>query len=264
MDQKKLCKLMTDHPWKDQIRFLHRVDSTNRAAQTLADEGASHGTVVLADHQTAGKGRFGRSFCSPEGLGIYCSVVLRFRCPPEDLFLLTPMAAEATRRAIVEATGFNAGIKWINDLVAGNKKLCGILTQLRSGLAGETAVILGIGINCDQKPEDFPPELRETATSLLQQLGQTTDRETVTAALLHQVFRMAQAIGSGEQTWMDSYRANCLTLGKDVQLLQNGTCRMAHVDDLDDRGALLVTLADGTRETVFSGEVSVRGLYGYV
>ena len=250
---------LSDHPWVDQIVQLDTVDSTNTYAKQLARNGAPHGTVVLANHQTGGRGRLGRRFSSPAGLGIYASVILRYDVLLERLLLLTPVMAEAARRAVVHVTGLQPSIKWINDLVLDGKKLCGILTELGQGF-----VVVGIGINCNQRPSDFPPELREIATSLAQRLGRPVERNRVAAELMRQVQLAADSFLTDAASWMASYRQRCLTIGKDVQLIRSGEIRYAHVDDLDEQGALLVTLPDGTQETVFSGEVSVRGLYGYL
>jgi len=254
-----LRDLLSAHPWADQIIRLDTVDSTNTYAKQLARQGAPHGTVVLADHQTGGRGRLGRSFSSPAGLGVYCSVVLRCSAEPQRLFLLTPVMAEAARRAVERITGLQPAIKWINDLVLNGRKLCGILTEL-----GPDYAVVGIGINCNQLESDFPPELRQTAVSLSQALGHPAEREPVAAELIRQVQLAADGFLQNPVPWMTSYRQHCLTIGKDVQLIRNGEVRNAHVDDLDETGALLVTLPDGTKEQVFSGEVSVRGLYGYL
>lgn len=238
---------------------MDTVDSTNTYAKQLARAGAAHGTVVLADHQTGGRGRLGRSFASPVGMGIYCSVVLRPAVPPERLLRLTPVMAEAARRAVVQATGLQPQIKWINDLVLEGKKLCGILTELGDGF-----VVVGIGINCNQQQLDFPPELRGMAGSLAQALGHPVERDAVAAELIRQVQQAADGFLLEPARWLEPYAAHCLTIGRDVQLIRGEEIRYAHVDGMDADGALLVTLPDGTKETVFSGEVSVRGLYGYV
>lgn len=257
-------KELGDHPWADRVVMLDTVDSTNNYAKKLAVQGAPHGTVVLADRQTAGRGRLGRQFDSPAGLGIYCSVILRFDLPPEQLLCLTPVMAEAARRAVLAATGLEAQIKWINDLVLNGRKLCGILTELGASGGKPDYVVVGIGINCGQQRGDFPPELRDLATSLTQALGAPVDRLAVTAELIRQMQQAADSFPADPAPWLRSYRTHCLTLGKDVQLIRGDTVRYGHADDMDDNGALRVTLADGTRETVFSGEVSVRGLYGYI
>jgi len=249
------------HPWADSIVILDTIDSTNNYAKTLAFQGACHGTVVLAEHQTGGKGRLGRSFSSPKGKGVYLSAILRFDAPPAALMHLTCMAAEAVRRAIADAAGLDTGIKWTNDLVVGKKKLCGILTELVTTPRG-LAVIVGIGVNCSQQPEDFPPDVAAMATSLLQ-CGCSADRAAVAAALIRQLALAAEDMLT-PALWMDSYRSHCVTIGQDVKIVRGKEARYAHVDGMDDQGALLVTLTDGTKETVFSGEVSVRGMYGYL
>lgn len=265
MTRETLAARLGDHPWAERLVVLDTVTSTNTVARDLAKQGAEHGTVVLADYQTGGKGRLGRRFSSPAGLGIYCSVVLRPAVEPERLLHLTPMAAEAVRRAVVEATGLQPEIKWINDLVLDGRKLCGILTELGMGADGKADfVIVGIGINCGQQTDDFPPELQQMAVSLSMALGRPVEREQIIAAVLRQLAQASDALLTDASDWMHSYRTHCLTIGKDVQLIRGDTVRYAHVDDMDDQGALLVTLADGTKEKVFSGEVSVRGMYGYI
>ena len=242
---------------------LDTVESTNTYAKELAKQGAPHGTVILADHQTAGRGRMGRSFSSPKGLGIYCSVILRPEAEPSKLLHLTAMMAEAARRAVVEATDLRPQIKWVNDLILNGKKLCGILTEM--GLNGRKTdfVIVGVGINCNQQQEDFPPALQEMATSLAIELGKEVDREAVIHGLLRQIEKAsADLLAPGK--WMEAYRENCITLGKAVQVIGGETIRQGFAETMDDTGALVVRFADGSRARVSSGEVSVRGLYGYL
>jgi BirA family biotin operon repressor/biotin-[acetyl-CoA-carboxylase] ligase len=251
-------------PDSERLIVLDTVDSTNTYAKMLAQQGAVHGTIVIADGQTAGRGRMGRKFASAKGLGLYCSVILRPQCTPDQLMRLTIFAAEAARRAIREVFAVDAGIKWINDLVFGGKKLCGILTELGFTDGHPDYAVVGIGINCNQKAEDFPEEISQIATSLRQILGREVHRAPLAEALLRQLNQGVEAMATNPMPWLDLYRANCLTIGQDVQLLQNDTVRQAHAVGMDDQGALLVTLPDGTQEHIYSGEVSVRGLYGYV
>ena len=266
MTELRIRQLLEGHPWQDRILLLEQVDSTNTFAKALAAQGGRHGTVVLAREQTGGKGRLGRSFSSPKDLGIYCSVLLRYEVPPEQLLCLTPVAAEAVRRVLAAVTGREIGIKWTNDLVFEKRKLCGILTELsvRPGTGQTDSIILGIGINCGQLPEDFPPEVASMATSLRQLLGQTPEREAVTAALLRELQPAVESLPEGAKPWMDSYRSHCITIGQDVKIVRGEQVRLAHVDGMTDTGALLVTWEDGTTGTVLSGEVSVRGMYGYL
>ena len=262
LSQARLRACLAGHPWQDRIVLLDTVDSTSTYAKKLTAEGAPHGTVVLANHQTGGRGRLGRSFSSPEGLGLYCSVILRFSAAPAQLLHLTPLAAVAAVHAVEAAAGISPDIKWINDLIAERKKLGGILTELVLRQQ-ETVCVVGIGINCRQQAEDFPPDVRQMAVSL-RQLGLPVERERLAAALIMQLGRMAEACVSDPAEWMAVYRSKCITIGQNVQLLQNGNVREAFAEDVDESGALMVRFPDGTAERVFSGEASVRGMYGYV
>ena len=231
---------------------LAEVDSTNLRARQLAAEGAADGTVVVADRQTAGRGRLGRSFQSPGGQGIYLTALLRPDLPPERLSPVTAMAGVAVCRAVERLCGVSPGPKWPNDPVLDGKKLCGILTEL--SLEGETArvqeLVLGIGINVSQRPEDFTPEVREIATSLVQALG-------------HAVSRPALAAGE-TGPYLAEYRRRCVNLGRTVRLLRpDGGGETAEALDIDEEFGLVVRRPDGAVKTVRSGEVSVRGLYGY-
>ena len=243
---------------------LDTVDSTNTYAKTLARQGAPHGTVVLADYQTGGRGRMGRSFSSPKGQGIYCSVILRPKAQPQALMHLTAIMAEAAARAVEESTGIMPQIKWVNDLILNGKKLCGILTEMELKGADVDFVIVGVGINCKEKKEDFPTELQDMATSLEMELGHPVDREQVAKALVGQIALAEKDLLSNSIPWMNGYRDHNITLGKAVQLHRNGEVRQGFAEDITDTGSLVVRFADGKRETVDSGEVSVRGLYGYL
>lgn len=265
LNRAEVLRHLGDHPWRDRLVVLDTVDSTNTYAKALAAQGAPHGTVVVSDHQTGGKGRRGRSFSSPKGMGVYLSVILRYDVPPDHLMHLTCIAAEAIRRAILDAFGLEVGIKWTNDLVCEKKKLSGILTEL--SVEAETGltdyVVCGIGVNCRQAPADFPEDVAPMATSLRQLLGRS-DACALAAAMMTQLHLAAEDLLERPGDWMAGYKAHCDTIGQDVKIVRGDSVQLAHVDDMDDQGALLVTLADGTKDTVFSGEVSVRGMYGYL
>ncbi len=256
---------LAEHPWQDRLVVLERVDSTNQFAKQLAASGAPQGTAVLAEGQEKGRGRRGRSFTSPEGMGIYLSVIFRPMDRPERLLHFTASAAQAVAQAVEEITGLSIGVKWVNDLVCGERKLAGILTELsvelESGLADY--VVLGVGINCYQRQEDFPPELMELATSIYAQTGHCPDRNALTAAILRHLHRLSETLLTEKAQWMAGYEARCLTLGKQVRVLSAAGDRQALALGLDENGALQVEYTDGTRAWINSGEVSVRGLYGY-
>ena len=215
------------------------VGSTNTELTELIRQGAAEGTVVLARQQTAGRGRMGRSFQSPAGLGLYGSVLLR--SSPEDAPRIPALAATAVRRAIRRSCGLSCGIKWPNDLVLSGRKVCGILAEALPGPEGSLWVVVGIGINVCQRREDFLPELRETAASLSMIAGAEMDRTALETALLEELE----------------------SLGRRVRVLRPDGERSALAVSLTPDYGLAVRYDDGTEEVLRSGEVSVRVLYGY-
>lgn len=264
LDAAQIAQLLCGHPWMQRAVVLDTVDSTNNVARRLAAQGAPSGTTVFAEQQTAGRGRRGRSFYSPAGEGLYCSVLLRPQVQPQKLMHLTAMAAVAAMDAVEAVCGRRVGIKWTNDLVIGTRKLAGILTEL--SLIAETQetdyVIVGVGINCAQR--EFPAELAETATSLRREWGVEVCRCTLAAELMRAFSRMETALLTQKEAWLERFAENCVTVGKPVKLVRGDSVRYAHADGIGPDAALLVTYDDGTQEAVASGEVSVRGMYGYL
>lgn len=220
---------------------LEEIDSTNRAAKELARQGAPHGTSVLAKRQSAGRGRLGRAFFSPEG-GLYLSVVLRPQCKPEELPLMTPMAAVAVCRALEACLDISPGIKWVNDLYLQGKKLCGILCE-----GCGDAVVVGIGLNLHTPEGGFPPDVPAIA---LDALSCSADRR-----------RLAEEIRArllDPEPFLAEYRRRCLVTGKQITVHPvQGEPYAALALDVDDRCRLIVESCRGV-ETLDSGEVSVR------
>jgi len=266
MKQKILSHLSAECPWRDTLHWFNSIDSTNTKAKRLARQGAPQGTVLIAGTQTAGRGRMGRSFSSPEGMGVYLSVILRPSCGPEKLMHLTCAAAVAMCEAVESAAGICPGIKWTNDLVIERRKLGGILTELsvdpKSGLV-EYAII-GIGINCRQKPEDFSPELRDMATSLSMACEKAVSPARLAAAMVTSLAAMSDRLLTEKAQIMAAYRDRCITLGQDIAVLRGGMRRCGTALDLDPDGGLIVRFTDGSLQSVSSGEVSIRGMYGYL
>lgn len=260
-----LSHLPADYPWKSTLHYFDTIDSTNLRAKQMASQGAPHGTVLIADHQTSGKGRLGRSFHSPEGMGVYMSILLRPGCAPGELMHLTCAAAVAMCDAVENATGLRPGIKWTNDLVYGKRKLAGVLTELvLDSQCRVSYAIIGVGINCCQQPEDFPEDIQSIAGSLAGITGRIIDRSALTAAMMEALWRMDQELFSQKHQIMNRYRQDCITLGRDISLVRGDAVRHGKALDIDSEGALIVEFSPGQRETVNSGEVSVRGMYGYL
>lgn len=265
MKDQILSCLSPSYPWKPHFAFFPTIDSTNDRLRTLARAGAPEGTVLVADHQTGGHGRRGRSFHSPEGAGIYMSILLRPRCAPTELLHLTCATAVAMCDAVEASAGFRPGIKWTNDLVFGSRKLGGILTELGFTPKGEVDyVIIGIGINCCQVEADFPEQIRDMAGSLAMVAGREIDRARVAAAMMEALHTMSEMLLCGKARILQQYRRDCITVGRDVVLVRGEEKRYGYAVDVDDAGALVVQFRDGSTEAVNSGEVSVRGMYGYV
>lgn len=252
-------------PWQDSLLWFDSIDSTNTYARELARQGAAHGTVLIADHQTGGRGRRGRSFHSPSGVGIYLSVILRPNCAAQALMHLTCAAAVAMCDAVEAAAGVRPGIKWTNDLVCGSKKVAGVLTELDFDSSGNVdCAVIGIGINCCQQEDDFPQDIRGIAGSLASVTGRRIDRAEVAAAMMDALYRMDKSLFAGKDEMLDRYRKDCITLGKEISVVRGDCVRHGTALDIDAGGALIVRYTNGDTEAVNSGEVSVRGMYGYV
>ena len=246
--------------------MLHRfetIDSTNTYLKQLAEAGAEGGTAVIAHSQTGGRGRLGRSFHSPAGSGIYLSYLLRPNCKPEELMHLTCAVAVAMCDAVEKTTGLRPGIKWTNDLVWQKRKLGGILTELgfENGLV--SYAVVGIGINCTQTEEDFPQQLRSIATSLSAVSGKAVDMAALEEQMLAALQTMAESLDRKEDI-LRRYRSDCVTLGQQVCVVRADEVTHGTALDVDGDGALVVRFEDGSVRAVSSGEVSVRGMYGYL
>ena len=243
------------------------IDSTNDYLKRIAADGAPDGTVAVAAEQTAGRGRRGRSFQSAADQGVYLSALLRPQLGAGALLPLTGLCAAAMCSAVERVCAVRPKIKWTNDLVLNGKKLCGILTEM--SLEAETGrlqyLVVGIGVNVLHEAVDFSPEVAEIATSLQMQLGHPVSRPALAAAMIEGLDRLYTALKTGNlSAYLAAYRRDCVNLGKTVQLLGTQGRETVTAVGIDDEFGLVVRAADGTEKTVRSGEVSVRGLYGYV
>ena len=264
MKEQILSQIATECPWRDTLYWYDTIESTNTKAKELAKGGAPAGTVLIAGNQTGGRGRLGRSFSSPAGMGVYLSVILRPNCKGDQLMHLTCATAVAACEAVEKASGVLPGVKWINDLVCDKEKLGGILTEMSINSDGLVDwAVVGVGINCCQKKTDFPPELQDIATSLLLQTGSACSPSLLAARLTESLYKMDKILLKEKQQLMDTYRLNCVTLGKNILVVRGEDSAYGEAMDLDQDGGLLVRFADGTEKVVNSGEVSIRGMYGY-
>lgn len=246
-----------------QIIHMPCVDSTNEEAKRQADEGAIHGSVFWADRQSAGKGRRGREWVSESTENLYFTLLLRPELAPEKLSMLTLLMAQAVAQGLETTTDLQPRIKWPNDLVLGNKKVCGILSEMKLDGRKAAYCVIGVGINIGQKL--FSEELKDKATSLELE-GVRIEAEILLKAVL-------EAFGSLYDTFMrsgdlgfimDKYNAMLAGRNGQVRVLEPSGEYEGKSLGINSTGELLVERKDGTIQLIFAGEVSVRGLYGYV
>ncbi len=253
-----ISSFLKDKPEKDKIIVLESVDSTNNYAKQLAEKGAIHGTTVIANEQTAGKGRMGRSFSSPKNTGLYMSIILRPDIGVNQVQLFTSYLAVITATAIDTLYGCHTGIKWVNDIMLGDKKICGILTE--ASISCESAsfkyIIAGIGINTGTVKSVFGPELLEIASSLEDETGKVIRRCELAAAIINILEEKIIELQNG--SFIDEYRKRSWILGRDIIVTQNGTETSARAIDIDASAGLIVEYADGTRSTIHSGEARIK------
>ena len=239
-------------------RSLHVFDSigsTNAVARSLAEEGAADGTVVLAEHQTAGRGRLGRSWIARPGENLLLSVLLRPLLPAPRLPLLTFCASLAAADAVASVTGLRPAVKWPNDLLLNDRKFCGILLESALGPTEPSWTVIGIGINVNQ--HDFPDDLRSPATSLANETGATVDRIALCCSLLGALEHWEQCLRhEGSATVVDAWRSRSRMFGRQVSVLQGETRREGIAQDLAADGGLIIRFATGV-ETVHAGDVSL-------
>ena len=241
------------------------IDSTNAYLKRIATEGAPDGTVAVAAAQTAGRGRRGRTFQSAADKGVYLSVLLRPQLAPEQLMPLTGLCAVAMCDAVERVGLVRPQIKWTNDLLLNGKKLGGILTELGMENGMLSYVIVGIGINVSQRTEDFEGEVAGLATSLECELGREVSKNKLAAEMITALDTLYDDLKRGSTAdYVERYRRDCVTLGKDVQLLWQDVHEKVFALDVDEQFGLVVRREDGKIDTIRTGEVSVRGLYGYV
>lgn len=251
--------------WAGQeIVCFTETDSTNVRARKLGENGAAHGTLVVAEQQTAGRGRRGRGWESPAGSSIYMSLLLRPEFLPNKAPMLTIVMAYSVATALRKQTGLDFRIKWPNDIVLNGKKVVGILTEMSTEIEYINHVVIGVGINVNT--EAFPEEICATATSIRRESGKTWRRAELIAAILRQFeVQYERFVKEEDLAYLrEAYDAILVNCNREVRILGEKDGYRAVALGIDDQGELLVRKEDGTVTSVYAGEVSVRGIYGYV
>jgi BirA family biotin operon repressor/biotin-[acetyl-CoA-carboxylase] ligase len=252
------------------IHYFDTLDSTNTYAKKLAYEGCPEGTVVVADCQTAGRGRLGRAWDSREHKGIWMSIVLRPCIAPEDIQVITLAASVAVAGGIEKVTGIQPGIKWPNDIILDGRKVCGILTEMNSEVEQVNFIVLGIGINVNQHVDDFSGELIDKATSLsiyARTRGEggvpSFTRAEIAKSVLTELEKVYGFVRNGNiEGIINRWKELSVTLGREVKAIARNIEYTGMAVDLTEDGKLIILCRDGARREVVSGEISVRGIMG--
>ena len=246
------------------VAFFEALDSTNIRAKLEAERGAPEGTLVVADMQTAGRGRRGRGWSSPAGVNAYFTLILKPDFEPGKASMLTLVMALAVAEGITETCGVEACIKWPNDIVIGGKKVCGMLTELSVQQEYIQHVVIGAGVNVGL--QEFVPEIADTATCLERECGRKVPRAQLIANIMkafetyYEKFLETLDFSELKRPY-DERLVNC---GREVRVMDPKGEYTGISKGIDSTGELLVERPDGSETAVYAGEVSVRGIYGYV
>lgn len=245
-------------PYADKIQIYKALESTNKTAKELAIAGAPHGTVIIADSQTKGRGRYTRSFFSPHG-GLYISIILR----PEVLRFdnptaVTAFAAVSVCEAIEIISDKTPKIKWVNDIFIDGKKVCGILTEAVTDFesGGLEWVVVGIGINVNTHPKEFPESLRSVAASLYREEGAQIVRNRLSAEIINRILGFEAT--ACEADIIEKYKTRLMTLGREITVIQNESEYKATALDVDSAGRLVVKVENGEIITLSYGEIRIK------
>ncbi len=246
------------------IQHFEEIDSTNKFAKKIANEGCAHGTVVVADRQTMGRGRIGREWQSDTSDGLWFTIVLRPDLEPENIQVITLAASVAVVEAIKETEGIVCGIKWPNDIILDGKKLGGILTELSAEPGHVNYIVVGIGINANQDSEIFDYEIRQRAISLKMHKGETISRSNLLASILVNFEKIYKSVLLGKnKDIIDRWTDYSVTIGKEVKVAYRDVEYIGTAQSIAYDGKLIVKCKDGVIREISAGEIQVRGLLGY-
>ena len=241
------------------IHVCKSVSSTNTVLKEKASQGALHGTVLIAEEQTLGRGRMGKKFYSPSGTGIYLSILLRPDIPADESLFLTTSAAVATARAIEDVSDKKAEIKWVNDIYIRGKKVCGILTEASFNIESGKLdyAIVGIGINVCFPAEGFPPDIDNIATAIFDKSSDSINKRSLLIANLLNYF-MEYYNDFESKKYVDEYIRRSMIIGKEITVLNGAQSADAIAVEIDNACRLKVKFNDGTEKWLNSGEVSIK------
>lgn len=256
LNEKKINTLLGDLSKNLQLLVYKTIDSTNTAAKRLGDSKLCKRAVLIASEQTSGRGRLGRSFVSADKKGLYLSILLGEELPAEFATSLTTYMAVMAARAIDSLSGLKVDIKWVNDIYSGGKKLAGILTEGKASDNGQALSYAVVGIGINLLSQNFPDEIKNIATTVEDECGKKIDINELSALLIKEFFDNLHLVGTKELA--DEYRSRSFLIGKDVTVIKPTKNYPALVMDITNKCNLILKLADGTIETLSTGEVSIK------
>ncbi len=247
------------------IIHFDSIESTNKKAKGLAAEGFEDGSTVTAEEQTSGRGRLGRHWVSPKHKGIWMSIILKPELEPVNVPKITHISAAAVITAL-KKFNIDAAVKWPNDIIVNGKKICGILTEMSGEINRTDYVIVGIGINANLEVMDIPQDILNKASSLLIETSQVIDRKRLAAEVLNSFEHLYEDfLATGNLgVAIKICREHSVLLGREVRIISRQQEQTAKAIDISEDGGLTVQYPDGSIKTIISGEISVRGLNGYI
>lgn len=253
------------------VFYFKEISSTNIEAKRLAAEDCEDGTVVVAERQTQGRGRLGRAWDSMNEKGAWMSIVLRPKMLPQDVQIITLAASVAVVKAIKRITGINTGIKWPNDIILNGKKVCGILTEMSSEIDCINYIVIGIGLNVNQSEGDFDNEIRDKATSLkiynkeISNLAKDFSRSNLIKGILEEFEQIYEMTKKGDtKSIITEWKKHSITINSYVRITSFDGYVEGKALDINQEGKLIIQCKDGKTREISSGEISIRGIMGYV
>ena len=264
MSEEKISKYLETRTFARKLYYYDETDSTNTRAKIVGETDCVHGALFVANEQTAGKGRRGHSWNSDKGTTISMSYLLKPDIDISCVSRITLVSAVALARAFSKVDGVKPQIKWPNDIVLNRKKVCGILTEMNMEIDSIAYVVVGVGINVNRM--EFREDIAETATSLKKESGHSIERAELLSEILSAFFRDYKLFLEKQDLspFLESYNQKLVNVGREVKIIKKGEEIIRTAIGINDRGELIVQDAEGNTEHIFSGEVSVRGIYGYV
>lgn len=241
------------------ICYNDSIDSTNNLGKTLANQGCPDGLLLVAEEQGAGKGRLSRGWISPYAKGLWFSIVLKPTFLPQEASKCTLLAAVAIVKAINKIKGVNAAIKWPNDILLKGRKLVGVLTEMNAEFGHINYIVIGIGINTNATPDDYPDEVKDLAVSVADAAEEPFTRVELLCDILKNLEELyEQACQQGFAPVFNEWRKYSCTLGQEVKVIAPGETYFGTAVDIDEEGLLVVRKVDGSIEKVVAGDVSIR------